>query len=73
MVTNTLMSLEALKEILTPFLPEIRGRKRDLNSRDRYKELVKLRIIYSVIASKMGHTTVKIGKQLRKNRTSILH
>lgn len=67
------MSLEALEEMITPFLPLVFNKPTRLNSRDRYRPLVEIRIIYVYLAQQMNHYLPEVAQFLKKDRTVMLY
>jgi hypothetical protein len=67
------MSLEALEDMVTPFLPMIFNKPARLNSRDRNRSLVEIRIIYVHLANQMNHYLPEVAQYLKKDRTVMLY
>jgi hypothetical protein len=68
-----LMTLDHLKELFQPFLPFKYGKKLHLETKNRYREVVELRIIYSFIARRMNYPFKSIGISLNRDHTTIIH
>lgn len=68
------MPLDDLVECFTPFLPERYGKVSALDSKNRYRELVDLRAMFSFLAYKMKYPLVQIGKRLgNRDHSTVLH
>lgn len=73
------MSLELLATYFDEFIPTIKGKKYELFSRRRFKELVKIRHMYCFIAKSMGYTLKTIGYSLKGrskkpvDHTTVIH
>lgn len=60
----SLMSLEELKEVFDPFLPTINGKIMQLETNERWREIVELRAIYCHLAVNMNYTLQKTGRSI---------
>jgi hypothetical protein len=67
------LELDTLKTFFNDFLPVKHGKKLQLDSRSRYRNLVELRFIYFFIARSMGYNLTTIGKSLSLDHTTVVH
>lgn len=69
-----LMRLDQLESYFEPFLPIYLGKKLQLNSKCRKRNLVELRMMFFFIARNMKYTLVEIGQHLGgRDHTTVLH
>ena len=69
-----MMSLLTLEEFFYPFLPTKHGRQIRLRSKDRYREIVELRMIYCFLARQLGFSLTTIGESLgKRDHTTVIH
>lgn len=69
-----IMPLETLQTYFEPFLPYRNGVRLSLKSKDRYRELVELRNIYSFLARTMGYSLSNVGESIgNRDHTTIIH
>jgi hypothetical protein len=69
-----LMSMDELKECFSPFTVEEYGKKIDLFSKSRKREVVELRMIFCFIARQMQYTCSSVGKYVgNRDHTTVLH
>lgn len=70
----SMMSLEALADYFTPFLPVKYEKILPLDSRTRYRDIVELRCIFCAIAKNMNYTLSAIGLFLgKRDHTTAIH
>jgi hypothetical protein len=67
------MSLEALEEMVQPFMPVLFSEPAKLNSRERYRPLVEIRIIFVYLAHQMNHYLPDVAQFIKKDRTVMLY
>jgi hypothetical protein len=68
------MPLSELKELFTPFLPSLYGKKLSLDHKSRTIEIVELRHMYSHLARNMGYKLTAIAHSLGKlDHTTVIH
>lgn len=69
-----ILSLETLYEAFEPFLPIRYGKKIELSSKCRLRELVELRNIYCFLGRTMGYSLVDVGRHLgNRDHTTVIH
>jgi hypothetical protein len=69
-----LMSLEQLSHYFEPFFVEDEGKKIELFTKSRKREVVELRMIFCFIARQMNYTYKTIGQHLGdRDHTTIIH
>lgn len=69
-----LMSLDQLKECFNPFYVEEYGKRIDIFSKCRKREVVELRMIFCFIARQMKYTCTSIGRYVgNRDHTTVLH
>lgn len=69
-----MMSLPALEECFTSFLPIRYGITIKLQSKYRYREIVELRMIYCALARQLGYSLITIGQSLgKRDHTTVIH
>lgn len=72
--TIPVISLDALEDAFTAFLPERNGRIIHLKVHHRYREIVELRNIFCLIAKSMGYSLKRIGIHLgKRDHTTVIH
>jgi hypothetical protein len=67
------LSLETLEELIRPFLPVVFNEPTRLNSRERYRPLVEIRIIFVYLAYQMNHYMPDVAQFIKKDRTVMLY
>jgi hypothetical protein len=67
------VNLTTLKKWFEEITPLRHGSRMPLNSKNRYREIVQLRMMYCFIARMMGHSFVRIGKVLCRDHSTIIH
>jgi hypothetical protein len=69
-----LMSLDELKKFFDPFYVMEYGKKLDIFSKSRKREIVELRMMFFYIARQMKYTYTSIGEYVNnKHHTTVLH
>jgi len=69
-----IITLDQLHEVFEPYRPNRLGKKISLRGKDRYREIVDLRIIFAFLATELGYTLEEIGKSLgNRDHSSIIH
>jgi hypothetical protein len=68
------MSLEKLETYFEPFLPSLRnGKVLRISAKQRNREIVDLRIIFSYLARTMGYSLCEIGKYTNKHHSTVIN
>jgi hypothetical protein len=68
-----ILTLNELEEYFTPYLPMILGKKHNLASKDRTRELVELRCIFFFIGRYMHYGLKSMGNHLKRDHTTVIH
>lgn len=68
------MSLEKLESYFEPFLPSLRnGKVLRITAKQRNREVVDLRIMFSYLARTMGYSLCEIGRHTHKHHSTIIN
>lgn len=68
------VSLNILKTWFDELLPSVNGKKLNLESNRRYKEIVELRMFYCFIGKSLGYSLKTIGSHIgNRDHTTIIH
>lgn len=68
------MKLEELESYFEPFLPSLRnGKVLRINAKQRNREVVDLRIMFSYLARTMGYSLCEIGRYTNKHHSTVIN
>ena len=69
-----MMNLDELKGYFTPFLPKLYGKVLKLDGKNRKRDIVELRHIFTFLARKLGYSFTSIGEFLGdRDHTTIIN
>lgn len=67
------VSLSVLIEWFEDLLPIYQNKRLKIDTKRRFHDVVKIRMIFAYVARAMGHSTTSIGHYLKKDHTTIVH